>query len=187
MARYSFELKVKIVHAYINGEGSMRFLAKKYNVKCVKQVINWVNAYRLFGEEGLQRSRENKVYSVQFKSDAVELYQTSEMSYREVSYALGIHNPALIPSWVKIVREQGISGLSESKGPSMKIPNQANNKSTSESIHDSNQIKELKNQVRELQIQNAILKEMRRLREEKAHSQMNPPQRSFTVSEDNLN
>lgn len=55
-----------------------------------------MNAYREYGEEGLLRKRPNKKYSVQFKLNAIELYQTSEMSYREVNSALEMKNPALI-------------------------------------------------------------------------------------------
>lgn len=93
MAKYSFEFKLKMIQKHLNGEGVYSYLAKKYRVKDKSQIRKWVHAYKEFGEEGLLRIRQNKKYSVQFKLDARELYQTSEMSYREVANALGINNP----------------------------------------------------------------------------------------------
>ncbi|MFS0982355.1 helix-turn-helix domain-containing protein, partial [Enterococcus casseliflavus] len=85
MAKYPFELKLKIVKEYLSGVGGYRYLANKYGISSKSQVSNWVNAYREYGEEGLLRKHQNQKYSVQFKLNALELYQTSEMSYREVA------------------------------------------------------------------------------------------------------
>lgn len=32
MAKYSYEIKLQVVHEYINGEGSYKYLAKKHNI-----------------------------------------------------------------------------------------------------------------------------------------------------------
>ncbi|SET15558.1 Transposase and inactivated derivatives, partial [Enterococcus malodoratus] len=95
MAKYSFELKVKIVQEYLDGKGGAKYLSKKHGIKSERQVKDWINVYREFGEEGLLRKRQNQIYSVQFKMDAIELYQTSELSYREVANQLGMNNPTL--------------------------------------------------------------------------------------------
>lgn len=116
MAKYSFEFKLKIVQEYLEGNGETPYLSKKYGVKSKTQVKDWINAYREFGEIGLLRKRKNQYYSVQFKMDAIELYQTSELSYREVANHLGINNPALMANWMKIFRSEGIDGLSKTKG-----------------------------------------------------------------------
>jgi len=96
MAKYPFELKLKIVKEYLSGVGGYRHLANKYGISSKSQVSDWVNAYREYGEEGLLRKHQNQKYSVQFKLNAIELYQTSEMSYREVASTLEMNNPALI-------------------------------------------------------------------------------------------
>ena len=75
-----------------------------------------MNAYREYGEKGLLRKRQNQKYSVQFKLNAIELYQTSEMSYREVNSTLDMNNPALITNWIRNFREAGIERLSKKKG-----------------------------------------------------------------------
>jgi transposase len=105
-----------VVQEYLNGEGGYRYLTKVHAIKNMKQIETWVNSYREFGEEGLLRKRKNRTYSIQFKMDAIELYQTSELSYREVPNVLEINNPALIANWMRKFREDGIEGLSKMKG-----------------------------------------------------------------------
>lgn len=122
MAKYSFEFKLKMVQKQLNGEGGDSYLAKNYRVKDKSQIRKWVNAYKEFGKEVLFRMRQNKKYSVQFKLDAIALYQMSEMSYREVANALDINNPSLITSWVRKFRENGVEGLSKPKGRPSNMP-----------------------------------------------------------------
>lgn len=82
MAKYSFEFKLAIVQEYLEGKCGLGYLAKNHGVSSKKQVHGWINAYREFGEDGLLRKRKKQSYSFQFKIDAIELYQTSELSYR---------------------------------------------------------------------------------------------------------
>ena len=74
MAKYNYEFKKQVVKAYLRGEGGYGFLATKYGVQHRKQVENWVHSYNEFGDQGLQRSGKNKVYSFEFKLHVVELY-----------------------------------------------------------------------------------------------------------------
>ncbi|WP_344698233.1 helix-turn-helix domain-containing protein, partial [Enterococcus raffinosus] len=45
-----------------------------------------------------------------------ELYQTSELSYREIANVLKMNNPSLIASWMRKFRDDGIDGLTKKKG-----------------------------------------------------------------------
>ncbi|WP_441006658.1 transposase [Candidatus Vagococcus giribetii] len=191
MAKYNLEFKIKIVQKYLDGEGGYAYLTKKYGVSSESQLINWVNAYKEFGEEGLFRKRQNQKYSVQFKLDAIELYQTSEMSYREVANTIGINNSPMIAAWVRKFRDDGIEGLSNPKGrPSnMTKKNKVTKKKISKvTPEESERIKALEKQVRSLQIENAFLKELRKLRKQEAQQRRkNQSHESSTASEDYLN
>lgn len=68
------------------------------------QVRDWFKSYQGFGKEGLLRKRQNQSYSGQFKMDAIELYQTTELTYREVANHLGINTPSLVANWMRIFR-----------------------------------------------------------------------------------
>ncbi|HAP8571812.1 TPA: IS3 family transposase, partial [Enterococcus faecium] len=190
MAKYTFELKLKIVHDYLDGKGGSDYLAKKYSIKAPSQVKRWINAYQEFGEEGLVRKRQKKKYSVQFKLDAIELYLTSELSYREVANTLNMNNPNLIASWMRQFREGGIDGLSKTKGcpPILSKKNEPKNKkksTTKATSKERERIEELEKRVRSLQIENAFLKELRKLRKQEAQQRrMKQSHESSQASED---
>ncbi|HAB8811424.1 TPA_asm: helix-turn-helix domain-containing protein [Listeria monocytogenes] len=185
MTKYSFEFKLKIVHDYLSGQGGTGFLAKKYGVKNNSQIKKWINAYKEFGEEGLLRSRKNKNYSVQFKLNAVELYVTTEWSYREVANLLQMNNPPLIANWLRMYRKFGIDGLSKQKGRPPTMPKKKPNE-TQPLLSKQSQLDKLEKENRMLRIEIAYLKELRRLRLEDERK-MKVSHESFTSSEDTFN
>lgn len=192
MAKYSYEFKLKAVRAYLNGEGSYAYLAKKYNISACSKFKEWVHAYKEFGEEGLMRSRKNKNYSFQFKLSVVELYLSSEVSYQELALSQGINNPSLITRWVNDFRIAGPDALRPKKKGRKKTldirevkklskPNEEKPVDTS-----AEHIKELEDENLKLRIENAYLKELRRLRLEE-EALLKKQRESFTVSEDSSN
>lgn len=181
---------MEVIRAYLNNEGGYPYLAKKFNIPAKKSVEDWVNNYKEFGENGLLRKRQNAKYTLDFKIKVVEYYLTTEISYKDLALKLGINNPALITSWVSNFRKEGVEGLSKSKGrpPKMKPHDERekvvdNNTKIDVNVSESERIKELEKQVRYLEIENAYLKELRRLRLEEARV-MKEQQESSTTSED---
>ena len=175
MAKYSFEFKMEVVQAYLNAEGGYRYLASKYNIPAKRRIEEWVHAYREFGEEGLMRSRQNKKYTFQFKLSMVELYLSSEVSYQELALSQGISNPSLIVKWVNDFRIAGPDALRPKK-KGRKKSLESNNKNNpkllcSDTINctppvdtTAEHVKQLENELLKLRIENAYLKELRRLR-----------------------
>lgn len=184
MTKYSFEFKLKIVHDYLSGQGGTPFLAKKYGFQNNVQIRKWINTYKEFGEEGLLRSWKNKHYSVQFKLDAIELYLTTELSYREVANYFKMNNPSLIANWLRMYRKLGIDGLSKQKGRPTTMPKKKSNE-TQPLLNEPSQLEILEKENRMLKIENAYLKELRRLRLED-EQKMKKSRESFTVSEDSF-
>ena len=193
MAKYSFEFKKKVVIAYLNGEGGYNYLAQKYNVKNKRQVLNWVDYYNKFGDAGLMRSREKKNYSFEFKLHVIELYLSSEVSYQELALSKGINNPAMIVKWVNDFRVAGPDALRPKKKGRKKTLSQNDNRKTKTSSSDertvdtsAEHVKELEDELLKLRIENAFLKELRRLRLED-EAKMRDAQESSTASEENSN
>lgn len=190
MAKYSYELKLKIVEDYMNGKGGYYYLANKYGVPSDSNVKKWVDSYKAMGKESLKRSRQNKSYSVQFKVNAVELYLTTEMSYQTLAIELEMTNPSLLARWVQVFHSEGIEGLSNAKGRPPKMTSDKQSKDEESRETNGSQephIEELKKRVHHLEIENAFLKELRRLRSEESHKATNKSQESFTPSEDDSN
>ena len=192
MAKYSYEFKQKVVQEYLNGKGSYEYIAKQNNMPDNKQVRIWVNAYKELGKEGLMRSRKNKNYSFQFKLSVVELYLSSEVSYQELALSQGIKNPSLIVKWVNDFRIAGPDALRPKKKGRKKTLDIREFKKSSKSDEEkpvdtsAEHIKELEDENLKLRIENAYLKELRRLRLEE-EALLKKQRESSTVSEDSSN
>jgi transposase len=179
---------MKVVKSYLNGEGGYGYIAKKFNIPSPNNIESWVAAYNEYGEEGLIRKRKNIRYSLDFKLEVVEYYLTTEISYKDLALKVGMNNPTLVSSWVSKFRKEGVGGLSKSKGrqPKMKPKEEKEkfaNNNTKVNDSESKRIEELENEVRYLQIENAYLKELRRLRLEETR-EMKEQQESSTISEE---
>lgn len=49
MAKYSYEFKKKVVSEYLNEQGRLKYLIKKYSIPSRKTLQVWINAYKEFG------------------------------------------------------------------------------------------------------------------------------------------
>ena len=193
MPKYSFEFKKKVVEAYLRGEGGYSYLAKKYGVKNKRQVLNWVHYYAEFGDEGIRRSRGNKTYTFEFKLNAVELYLSSEVSYQELALSQGINNSALPAKWVNDFRIAGPDALRpKKKGRKKSLDSKIKNKTTIQTVDETTvdtsaeHVKQLEDELLKLRIENAYLKELRRLRLEE-EALLRKQRESSTASEENSN
>ena len=171
MSKYTFEFKKKVVLEYINEYISIKSLAKKYDIKAHNNIEIWVAKYKKYGDEALLRSRKNKEYSFEKKIFVVKLYLTSELSYNDIALQEGINNPALICNWVNRFRVAGPDALRKrKKGRKIsmaKSTKKLSKKTTSQITNDNiskEYEKELEDQLLHLRIENAFLKEARRLR-----------------------
>ena len=192
MAKYNFDFKKKVVMSYLNGEGGYSYLANKYNIPAKSKVKLWIDNYKEFGDEGLLRSRQTKKYSFEYNLHVVELYLSSEVSYQELALLEGINNPAMLAKWVNDFRIAGPDALRPKKKGRKKSLNSKDNtkKITSNeavSVDTSAEyVKQLEDELLKLRIENAFLKELRRLRLED-EAKMKDLQESSAVSEDSLN
>ena len=199
MAKYSFTFKLKVVTAYLNGEGGYEYLTRKYGVKTKSQVRRWIYVFKEFGRDGLCRKRNNTIYTSEFKLAVVESYLTSELSYQQIAFQYGLNNPPLIARWKSEFMKYGANAFVER--PKGRIPTMSrtdekakitthtkprNQKKKKELTPEQARILELEKQLRYAQIENAYLKELRRLRLEDARK-MKEQQESLAVSEENLN
>ena len=170
MTKHSFEFKKKIVLEYLNGKGGILYLSKKYGLTSKSQLHKWVKNYKAFGNDGLLRSRENEVYSFEMKLSIVELYLTSEITYQELAIQNGIKNPAMIGKWVNRFRIAGPDALKSRRKGRRKAMDKTDRKTQNKLVEETSvntsveHIKELEDELLRLRIENAFLKELRRLR-----------------------
>lgn len=188
MAKYNYDFKLKVVQAYLSGEGGFKYLADKYGISSCSHVKRWTAAYKEFGTDGLIRSRKNQSYAFKFKLHVVELYLTTEVSYQELALSVGMNNPPLITRWVNDYRIAGPDALKpkrKGRRPKMTKPKDINSDKSKETNTDAEYLKELEEENLKLRIENAYLKELRRLRLEE--TSLNKKRESSTASEDPSN
>ena len=191
MAKYSFEFKKKVVNSYLNGEGRYKYLSKTYGVPAKSNIKQWVHNYQTLGDEGLLRSRKNDIYSFEKKLSVVELYLSSEISYQDLALQEGITNSGMIANWVNRFRAAGPDALRpHKKGRKKTLDKSKNTKIVpleEPSVDTSAEhVKELEDELLKLRIENAFLKELRRLRLED-EAKMRERQESSAASEDSSN
>ena len=192
MAKYSFEFKKKVVLAYLNGEGGYRYLSKTYGIPAQRSIEQWVHNYQTFGDEGLQRSRKNDIYSFEKKLSVVELYLSSEISYQDLALQEGITTPSIIVNWVNRFRVAGPDALRPHKKGQKTTLDKSDNVMQSKPLEETSidasaeHVRELEDELLKLRIENAFLKELRRLRLED-EAKMRERQESSVASEDSSN
>lgn len=193
MAKYTFEFKKQIVMDYINGGGGTQFLAKKYGIPNHSQLQRWVASYKKFGDAGLMRSRKNNKYTFEFKLHVVELYLSTEVSYQELALSQGINNSLLITKWVNDFRIAGPDALRpKKKGRKKTLDSKNKDKTVVQSTEviqadtSAGYVKQLEDELLKLRIENAYLKELRRLRLEE-ETLLKKQRESSTASEENSN
>ena len=193
MAKHSFEFKKEVVLEYLSGKGGYHYLSQKHGLGSTTQLRKWISAYREFGDEGLMRSRENKIYSFEYKLHVVELYLSSEVSYQELALSQGINNPVVITKWVNDFRVAGPDALRPKKKGRKKSLKTDKQKDTAEKDLNvtpvdtsAEHIKQLEDENLKLRIENAYLKELRRLRLEE-EALLKKQRESSTASGENSN
>ena len=188
MAKYSFEFKRMVVNDYLGGQGGWNYLSQKYSL--TRSLIQrWVSSYRHFGDDGLRRSRQKQDYTFEFKLNVVKLYLTSELSYQALALQVGMTKSTLIAQWVNKYRTAG----SETLKPKRKGQKRTMDKEkiireieNGDSEEQKVLLKQLQEENLHLRIENAFLKEARRLRLEE-EALLRKQRESSTASEENSN
>ncbi|WP_457768377.1 IS3 family transposase [Facklamia hominis] len=189
MAKYSFEFKKKVVLEYLDGKGGTHYLSKKYGLGSNSQLRKWINTYKALGDKGLMRSRKRTNYSFEKKLSVVELYLSSEISYQELAIQEGITNPSMISNWVSRFRVAGPDALRPRKKGRKKKMDKSKIDIKALEVEErtvdvsAEHVRKLEDELLKLRIENAFLKELRRLRLED-EEKMRERHSSSTTSEE---
>ena len=118
------------------------------------------------------------------------MYLSSEVSYQELSLAQGINNPTLICKWVNDFQIAGPDALRpQKKGRKKSLDSKVKTKTAVQTVSEApvdtsaEHIKQLEDELLKLRIENAYLKELRRLRLEE-EALLRKKRESSTASEE---
>lgn len=162
--KYSKELKLEAVQAYLNGEGSQYEISKRFNIlshRTLQDWIKWYNGHKEFkkrrgagteiymtkGRKTTQEERAEIVaFCIEHGKDYPLTIQTYGVSYQQI-YA-----------WVRKYEEHGIDGLKDGRGRTKPLEEM----SETERLRMENKI--LKAQLKDAEMENKLLKKLRELR-----------------------
>jgi len=162
--KYSKELKLEAVQAYLRGEGSLRQVCRQYEIRDKKQLRNWIwwyNGHKEFKErreagtennmtKGRKTTQEERgeivAFCIEHGKDYPLTIRTYGVSYQQI-YA-----------WVRKYEEKGIDGLRDGRGRTKS----ADEMSAEERLRMENRI--LKAQLKDAEMENKLLKKLRELR-----------------------
>lgn len=192
MAKHRYEFKKQLVSEYLDNQGSYASISQKHGMSSSCQLKTWVAAYKKLGDNGLKRSRSRKEYSFEEKLSMVESYLTSELSYQELALQMGINNPSMLARWVNDFKIAGPDALRPHRKGRKKTLSTSQSRETEAQVQHTEvdtraeHVKELEDELLKLRIENAVLKELRRLRLED-EAKRRGLRTSSSVSEDNSN
>ena len=161
--QYSPETKTAVVQAYITGEGSMEYLAKKYGLADESRVRDWIMCYNghkefkqrsaareaLYMTKGKKTTQQERAEIVGFCLEHGKDYLLTVEQYG-VSYQQ-------VYSWVRKYEEKGIDGLSDGRGRTKP----ESEMSDTEKLQA--QVRMLEAQLRDREMEIELLKKVREL------------------------
>ncbi len=161
MAKYSSELKRKVVEDYISGLGGYGYLKKKYGIAHHETIRTWVRTYRKYGYDGLCKKKYN-TYTLDFKLNIVKLYLEGNHSLSELGDEYGVINHGTICSWIQTYETYWPVGfVPKKKG---RKPDMKKDKSKIKEMNKDEYIKELEEEQKRLKLEIELLKQLRGLR-----------------------
>jgi len=163
MTKFTTEHKLAAVKRYLDGKESFRSIGKFFGTSDT-QVRNWVAQYKQNGIDGLL-NKSYTSYSGQFKLNVLNYMYDNRTSPNETATIFNISSPGLIRKWRTQFESQGLDALeSKKKGrPSMK-------KETKKTPSVKGSIEELQAELERLRMENAYLKKLNALVQNKEKS-----------------
>lgn len=164
MAKYSLEIKLKVVKYVLEEKNSSKQAAKTFNIP-VSPIKRWVKRYEIHGSEGLLMKRGS--YTGDFKLNVIEYMHIHHMSLNEAAAHFGIPSDVTVGKWERIYYEEGSEALfRDSRGrPKGKMKTNQ----SKELLPKSNE-EDLIAEVQRLRMENEYLKKLNALVQKKEKS-----------------
>ena len=162
MTKYNFLFKQQVIEFYLQN-GKNRSLTRKHFQLADKTLERWIKQFNHNGINGLAVLGKKRNYSPEFKLNVVQAVKNGQFSAESACLYFSIANSGVVSQWLKAFDKQGINGLMpKPKGRSTmkpKYPKMPPKPKTEE--------ERLKYRILELEAENAILKKLQELNQQK--------------------
>lgn len=162
MAKYSNEQRLQAIQQLLEGK-PLRTTARNLGISHTV-VRRWWYRYEAGGYDQLLSTRQH--YTAQFKLEAIAYRRENELSYNQAAADMHIPNEGTLYAWERIYEEQGAEGLQDTrKGRPPTMPKQEKKPEK-----PMTREQELEAEVAYLKMENAYLKKLKALVEEREKS-----------------
>ena len=163
---YSSDLKLQVVERYLQGNISIRDVAKQFSVD-ESDVRKWKDAYLFNGVAGLCTT--HRTYTGDFKISVVEYMHNTGASTRQAAVHFNIPSRASISIWERIYYEQGKEALYIDNRGRPRNMSESKKKKTKKNTLENNE--DLLAEVQRLRMENEYLKKLNALIQERERSE----------------
>jgi len=158
MARYSEQLKLKLVKEHQSGAGGVRMIAQRHGVGYTV-LRRWIAAYEQHGREGLRKKYSH--YDAQFRMSVLSYMWREGLSYQQVAAVFDIRWPGCISKWEHQYHAGGIDALASCpRGRRKTMTHPDHEKPTEESAPDERTREQLLKENEYLRAEVAYLKKL---------------------------
>ena len=171
MNKYSEHFKLTAVQAYLEGSDGLRKIAQRFDVD-VSLLRRWVATYEQHGRVSLRKKGQR--HSLAFKQSVLEYMRTHQLSLRQTAAYFGLGQSSQIGIWA----QRHYSGTPVLSVPPRRKPAAMTKRPkplkpvTSDDTEKTRE--QLLAELEYMRMENAYLKELKKLREEKRR-QANKP------------
>lgn len=178
MSTYSKRFKLKVVNAYLSKGLGERAVAASFNINR-SQLHEWISVYKRYGAEALTPRNKRQEYSPTFKLSVLIYKHQHNASLPEVALHFHIPSASTIFMWEQRYNQGGINALTTCRGrPGMKKPKNPADPQIANKPWAELTPKELLREIEYLQTENAYLKKLDALIQEKKLAQKLKPKPS---------
>lgn len=159
---YSKETKLSAVSSYLSGEGSLKDICRKYNIRSEFQLRSWIKRYNSHedlksGSGGGSYVRKSKQTTPEERLTIVYDCLANDKNYGAMALKYEISYQQ-VRNWVKNYEKMGSAGLEDRRG---RRAGTQPSRTQEEALRD--RISQLERENRDLQMENDLLKKVREL------------------------
>jgi transposase-like protein len=170
MSKYSKDFKLRVIKHYLSGKAGLSTTATRFEIDQT-DVSKWVRAFKIHGQKSLVKRYTN--YTSPFKLSVLQWMSDQQLSIREAAAHFNIPSPSTIRVWQQLYNKGGIKALqSKPRGrPPMSTHRDIKElmaKPLKELSHE-----ELLRKAQYLEIENAYLKKLEALAQQKILAKKN--------------
>jgi transposase len=166
MVKFSPEEKIQAVKEYLNGNDGGKTIANSIGVH-LSLLHQWIKHYEQLGEDAFEKRYTS--YPAQYKLDVLNYMNEQGTSIRETAAIFNIPSPETLRKWKIAFETEGLDALQLKKKGRLSMKNE-NKKTLKKQAPAEGSVEALQMELERLRMENAYLKKLNALVQNKEKS-----------------